>query len=126
MTREEYEEISNAFQQNYQDYSYMMRRETPEPWRVKAAEHELEGLALAMKQYEDEHPEEFRSLSVEYYLTDEGKGSHPGQERRSSFASEASLHRINHPGEHVPLLPPAGFHHCQQPLDKSAPFCRLR
>jgi len=40
--------------------------------------------------------------------------------------SEASLHSINQPGEHVPLLPPAGFHYCQQPLDKSAPRRWLR
>jgi hypothetical protein len=54
------------------------------------------------------------------------KGSHPRQERWSGFASESSLHSINQPGEHVPLLPPAGFHHQQQPLDKPAPRRRLR
>jgi hypothetical protein len=34
------------------------------------------------------------------------KGSHPEQQRWSDFASEPSLHSINQPGEHVPLLPP--------------------
>jgi hypothetical protein len=49
------------------------------------------------------------------------KSSHPRQKRRSAFASEASFHGLYHPGEHVPLLPPTGFHHRQQPLDKPAP-----
>jgi predicted nucleic acid-binding protein len=48
------------------------------------------------------------------------KGSHPRQERRSGFPSEVSLHCLNQPGEHVPLLPPKSFQHRQQPLDKSA------
>jgi hypothetical protein len=54
------------------------------------------------------------------------KGSRPRQEGWSGFASEASLDSLNQPGEHVPLLSPAGFNDCQQPLDKSAPRCRLR
>lgn len=60
MTREEYEEIANAHEMAYQDYSSMMRRTIPEAWRIEAAVKELEVLRLLMKQYEDEHPEEFR------------------------------------------------------------------
>jgi hypothetical protein len=58
MTREEYEEIANAYAMAYQDYSGMMRKTTPESWRVEAAIKELEELRLLMKQYEDEHPDE--------------------------------------------------------------------
>src|SRR5579871_3572326 len=54
------------------------------------------------------------------------KGSHPGQERWTAFAIEASFHGLYHPGEYIPLLPPTGFHHRQQPLDKPAPLCGLR
>lgn len=60
MTREEYEEIANAYEQAYLDYSKMMRKTIPESWRIEAAMKDLEELRLLMKQYEDEHPEECR------------------------------------------------------------------
>jgi transposase len=41
------------------------------------------------------------------------KGSHSRQERWSGFASQGRFYGFNHPGEHVSLLPPAGFHHRQ-------------
>ena len=59
MTREEYDEIANAYQMSYQDYSSMMRNTIPESWRVEAARRELDEMTRAMKKYEDEHPEEF-------------------------------------------------------------------
>ena len=37
MNREEYEEIANAYTMASQDYSSMMRKTTPESWRVEAA-----------------------------------------------------------------------------------------
>jgi hypothetical protein len=60
MTREEYEEIASAYQQTYLGYSKMVRKTNPESWTVEAAVKELEELRLLMKQYENEHPEEFR------------------------------------------------------------------
>jgi hypothetical protein len=65
-------------------------------------------------------------LVLARFAVKQGKGSHPRQKRWGDFVSEAILHGLNHPGEHVPLLPPTGFHYSQQPLDKSAPRCRLR
>jgi len=60
MTRDEYEQIASAHEMTYLDYSKMMCRTIPEAWRVEAAVKELEELRMLMKQYEDEHPEEFR------------------------------------------------------------------
>lgn len=65
MTRIEYEEIANAYQQTYLDYSKMVRKSIPESWRVEAAVKELEELRLLMKQYEDEHPVEGRGPDVD-------------------------------------------------------------
>lgn len=73
MTREEYEEIGNAYEMAYQDYSSMMRRTIPEAWRVEAAVKELEELRLLMKQYEDEHPEECRNLAHDTEQADQPK-----------------------------------------------------
>ena len=75
---------------------------------------------------EDKNPQlaqDLRELADPHTHADpERKGSHPRQERWSSFASEVSLHSINQPGEYVLLLSPTGFYYRQQTLDKSAPF----
>jgi hypothetical protein len=80
MTRDEYEQIASAFEQTYQDYGKMMRRTIPEAWRVEAAEKDLAELRQLMKQYEDEHPEEFRGQTGNHDAEQTDQTNQPDEE----------------------------------------------
>jgi hypothetical protein len=54
MTREDYEQVVNAYEMAYQDYSAMLRGSDPDPDRVRAAEEELRELRALIQKYEEE------------------------------------------------------------------------